>query len=226
MAEELEVRTLADGSSLTRDREGNALDATGGDAAMLLACARHVARLAPQEAARWWRGEDATAQVSLELLRWAIEGAYAEHLGDFTRWMFAAPPRACIAGDGDRDAAASLEPVLARFAAEVAGRTLPAATETAREAKTSERSPQRGRRSGRGRRVGVERLRLRSSVEAPERRARGRTTAGAPLGRGGEVRPRRSRSFPVRWGRVRAPGAAAGPAGRDGGGSCGRHRGR
>ncbi len=152
---ELEARTLADESSLTRDRERNAMDASGSEAAVLLACARHVARLSPDEAAMWWRGEDRggepalaaepdgrialhaagkTARVSLELLRWAIDGAYAEHLGDFARWMFAAPPRACIAGEGDREAAASLEPALARFAANVEAKTLPPATETARRA--------------------------------------------------------------------------------------------
>ncbi|MEP6859857.1 MAG: hypothetical protein ABJE66_04505 [Deltaproteobacteria bacterium] len=129
------------------------MDANGSEAEVVLECARHIARLQPEEAARWWRGEGRSgepvvmaapdghialqaagksANVSLELLRWAIEGAYAEHLGDFARWMFATPPKACIAGEGDRDAAASLEPSLAKFAEDVAAKTLPPATESAR----------------------------------------------------------------------------------------------
>ena len=133
-AEELEVRVVAGDSSLARDRDRNVLVATGSEAAALLACVRDVVRLPPEQAARWWRGEVACEGVSvpLELMRWAIEAAYAEHLGDFARWMFVAPPKACIAGEGDRDAATSLEPALARFVADVASKSLAPATETAR----------------------------------------------------------------------------------------------
>jgi hypothetical protein len=132
----LETRIVATDSSLSRDRDRNTLVASGSEAAALLACARDVARMPPEEAIRWWRGErqvdGVAAQPPLEMVQWAIEGAYAEHLGDFTRWMFTAPPRACIPGEGDREAANSLEAPLATFVADVAAKALPPATEAAR----------------------------------------------------------------------------------------------
>ena len=136
-------RELPDGSVLEHDRE---FEASGGGAAIVLACVRHIVRLAPDTAVRWWLGEahddearvepaadgsvEVTAsggatRVPIELLRWAIDSAYGEHLGWPGRWLFDVPPRACIAGGlGDREAAASVERFVAQLARNVASKSL------------------------------------------------------------------------------------------------------
>lgn len=142
-------RELPDGSILVHDRE---FEASGGGAAVVLACARHIARLAADIARRWWEGEahdgegrvapagDGSVEVAaaggmtrvpLALLQWAIEAAYVEHLGFFGRWLFDVPPRGCIAGQGDREAAMSAESFVRQLARNVAAKSLSGAAEDA-----------------------------------------------------------------------------------------------
>ncbi|GMU59051.1 MAG: hypothetical protein AMXMBFR34_08140 [Myxococcaceae bacterium] len=123
------MTSFDDGSTLSRGATGELL-ATGGAAAVVLACARNAVELPAAQALAWYRGDASAAthavrrlttssvevsaggeKASVSLRQWldAMAAAWEVALEDESTWLLRPEPLACVPSAGDLQFAQALE---------------------------------------------------------------------------------------------------------------------